>query len=60
MYSALSKGVANYGSMSNYAGSDLTGVMSSWISQPGHPILNVAVNYENSTIVLNQVQIAFN
>ncbi|XP_026484281.2 membrane alanyl aminopeptidase-like [Vanessa tameamea] len=54
LYSSLTEGVNNFNSMSNYSGFDITSVMSSWITQAGHPILNVEVNHDDSSITLTQ------
>lgn len=55
MYEALDIGARNYSALAAYADTDVAEVMNSWISQPGHPTLNVEINYEENTIVLTQV-----
>lgn len=56
MYEALERGVNLFYSFSNvYPGQTVTSVMSSWISQPGHPVVQVNVDRENKQITLNQV-----
>ncbi|XP_041970214.1 membrane alanyl aminopeptidase-like [Aricia agestis] len=60
LYTALNFGVAQYNSMSQYPDSDVTTVMSSWVSQAGHPILKVDVDYTTSTITLTQKRFYIN
>lgn len=55
MYKALDVGVRNTSSLAMYPNTDITEVMSSWISQPGHPILHVDINYATDEVVLTQV-----
>lgn len=55
MYEALDLGVRNFSSLEAYPETTITEVMSSWISQAGHPTLHVEINYEDDTVVLTQV-----
>ncbi|KAL4705512.1 hypothetical protein ACJJTC_011454 [Scirpophaga incertulas] len=54
MYSALEQGVNKSNSFTLYDGETVTSVMSSWISQAGHPVLDVEVDYNNDTVILSQ------
>ncbi|XP_045765661.1 membrane alanyl aminopeptidase-like [Maniola jurtina] len=54
LYTALSQGVNVYNSLASYPGSDITDVMSSWISRAGYPLVHVEVNHDDSSIVLTQ------
>ncbi|XP_045519265.1 membrane alanyl aminopeptidase-like [Pieris brassicae] len=54
LYAGLEEGVATFNSLSRYPGFDLTSVMSSWISQAGHPVLHVEVDHANSLVKLKQ------
>ncbi|XP_059049752.1 membrane alanyl aminopeptidase-like [Achroia grisella] len=54
LYSGLDAGVQRYNALSAYPGFNIKDIMSSWITQPGHPVLNVEVDYVNKTISLTQ------
>ncbi|XP_028172441.1 membrane alanyl aminopeptidase-like [Ostrinia furnacalis] len=54
MYSALEKGVNTTNSLALYPGHTIGDIMSSWISQAGHPVLDVQVNYEAGSVTLTQ------
>lgn len=54
LYSALSQGVDNFNSLSDYADINFTSIMESWITQSGFPVVQVDVNGEESTITLTQ------
>lgn len=60
MYSSLHEGVDTFNALSAYPETDITSVMSSWISQAGHPILSVEVNYDDNKITLTQVRNLYN
>ncbi|KOB70213.1 Aminopeptidase N-5, partial [Operophtera brumata] len=54
LFKALDIGVQNTSSLAMYPNTDITEVMSSWISQAGHPILHVDINYETDNVLLTQ------
>ncbi|KAL0882642.1 hypothetical protein ABMA27_001077 [Loxostege sticticalis] len=54
MYSALEKGVNATNALAPYPGVTIGDVMSSWIAQAGHPVLDVQVNYEDGSVTLTQ------
>ncbi|XP_052753559.1 membrane alanyl aminopeptidase-like isoform X2 [Galleria mellonella] len=54
LYAGLNTGVQTYDSLAAYPGFNISGVMGSWISQPGHPVLEVNVDYANKTATLTQ------
>ncbi|KAM3967291.1 membrane alanyl aminopeptidase [Aphomia sociella] len=54
LYEGLDSGIQRYNSLATYPGVTIKDIMSSWINQAGHPILNVNVNYENGTVSLSQ------
>ncbi|XP_030032733.2 membrane alanyl aminopeptidase-like [Manduca sexta] len=55
MYSALEEGVAHANqAMSAYPNLNVTDIMASWISQPGHPLLTVNINYNTRVASLHQ------
>ncbi|CAH2105884.1 unnamed protein product [Euphydryas editha] len=60
LYSALTGGVDNFMSLSNYPNINFTSIMDSWITQSGYPILQVDVNEEDSTITLTQKRFYIN
>ncbi|XP_050343244.1 membrane alanyl aminopeptidase-like isoform X2 [Nymphalis io] len=60
LYSSLTEGINNFNSCSNYSGFNFTSIMSSWITQPGYPILNVEVDHANSSIILTQKRFYMN
>ncbi|CAH2105883.1 unnamed protein product [Euphydryas editha] len=60
LYSALTRGVDDFMSLSNYPNINFTSIMDSWITRSGHPILQVDVNKEDSTITLTQKRFYIN
>ncbi|XP_072939870.1 putative aminopeptidase-2 [Epargyreus clarus] len=55
LYEGLQTGVTAYpNSLSLYPETDITTVMSSWITQSGHPIVHVTVNRDDFTVSLTQ------
>lgn len=60
MYSALEKGVNATNALAPYPGVTIGDVMSSWIAQAGHPVLDVQVNYEDGSVTLTQVLDGYN
>ncbi|XP_013184610.2 membrane alanyl aminopeptidase [Amyelois transitella] len=54
LYEGLNAGVLSTNAMSSYPGLTIKDVMSSWITQAGHPILTVNVDYESATASLTQ------
>lgn len=56
MYEALDIGAKSYSALAAYHDTTVSQVMSSWITQPGYPILDVTVNYEDDTVTLKQVR----
>ncbi|CAH2070908.1 unnamed protein product, partial [Iphiclides podalirius] len=54
MYTSLHEGVLTFNALSAYPETDITTVMSSWITQAGHPILSVHINYDENKITLTQ------
>lgn len=55
LYSALEEGVNTTNSLAAYNGATIADVMNSWVSQAGHPVLMVEVNYETNSVTLTQV-----
>ncbi|XP_049870026.1 membrane alanyl aminopeptidase-like [Pectinophora gossypiella] len=60
LYAALEEGVTSDNSLDAYPGVTFTVVMSSWITQAGHPVLTVSVDYETETVILTQTRFYIN
>ncbi|XP_013142033.1 PREDICTED: membrane alanyl aminopeptidase-like [Papilio polytes] len=60
LYTSLHNAVVTYNALSAYPETDITSVMSSWISKSGHPVLHVDVNYEENKITLTQKRFYIN
>ncbi|GBP46436.1 Membrane alanyl aminopeptidase [Eumeta japonica] len=54
MYDSLQIGANAASSLNDYNGYTVGDVMSSWIAQPGHPVLNVDIDYDTEQITLTQ------
>ncbi|CAD0197373.1 unnamed protein product [Chrysodeixis includens] len=54
LYQGLSEGVSAFNSLSTYSNTNIADIMSSWITQAGHPLLTVNINYETETVTLTQ------
>lgn len=55
MYAALQQAANSAGSLANYPGATVSGVMGSWVSQAGHPVVVVSVDSDTGNITLRQV-----
>ncbi|XP_047022060.1 membrane alanyl aminopeptidase-like [Helicoverpa zea] len=60
LYQGLHEGVSAYNALSSYPGANIADVMSSWITQAGHPVLKVDIDYETDTVTLSQKRYYFN
>nr|QEV86803.1 aminopeptidase N8 [Chilo suppressalis] len=54
LYAGLQSGVASTSALASYPGATVASVMESWITQAGHPVLEVTVDYEKEVVTLNQ------
>ncbi|CAH0605713.1 unnamed protein product [Chrysodeixis includens] len=54
LYQGLSEGVSAFNSLSTYSNTNIADIMSSWVTQAGHPLLTVNINYETETVTLTQ------
>ncbi|XP_075971973.1 putative aminopeptidase-2 [Anticarsia gemmatalis] len=54
LYAGLDRGVVQYNSLSAYPNATITDVMASWITQAGHPVVDVNVNYQTGVVNLTQ------
>ncbi|KAJ8727738.1 hypothetical protein PYW07_001857 [Mythimna separata] len=54
LYQGLNEGVRAYNSLSSYPSSTIDDVMGSWISQAGHPVVTVYIDYETDIVTLTQ------
>lgn len=55
LYNALEEGVNVNNALGDLNGAKIGDIMDSWISQPGHPIIEVEIDYTNNTVSLSQV-----
>lgn len=55
LYTSLHQAVINTSALADYPGSNIAGIMAPWITQAGHPILTVNIDYDNKTVILTQV-----
>ncbi|CAG9795008.1 unnamed protein product [Diatraea saccharalis] len=54
LYAGLQTGVNVYNGLSAYPGATVANIMGSWITQAGHPVLDVNVDYGNNVVSLSQ------
>nr|AWT23001.1 aminopeptidase N8 [Hyphantria cunea] len=54
LYAALDYAVTTQNSLNSYPNATVADVMGSWISQAGHPIVHVNINYNTDTVTLTQ------
>ncbi|KAH9643218.1 hypothetical protein HF086_012880 [Spodoptera exigua] len=55
LYEGLHQGVQRYSALSSFPGHNISEVMSSWISQAGHPVVKVTIDYSTSVVTLTQI-----
>lgn len=55
LYQGLSGGVSTFNALSSYSNTNISDIMNSWITQAGHPLLTVNINYDTETVTLTQV-----
>ncbi|KAJ2952367.1 hypothetical protein O0L34_g4651 [Tuta absoluta] len=61
MFNALNEGAKSARSLEQYeVNTNVDDVMEPWISQAGHPLLDVNVNYETETVYLSQKRFYYN
>ncbi|XP_049870025.1 membrane alanyl aminopeptidase-like [Pectinophora gossypiella] len=60
LYAALEEGITSDNSLAGYSGVIFTEVMSSWITQAGHPVVTVHVDYETEMVTLTQARFYMN
>ncbi|XP_068631136.1 membrane alanyl aminopeptidase-like [Battus philenor] len=60
LYASLFEGAATYNSLFAYKETNISSIMNSWISQAGHPVLQVDINYEENKITLTQKRFYIN
>ncbi|XP_026737407.1 membrane alanyl aminopeptidase-like [Trichoplusia ni] len=54
LYQGLSGGVSTFNALSSYSNTNISDIMNSWITQAGHPLLTVNINYDTETVTLTQ------
>ncbi|KAF9798704.1 hypothetical protein SFRURICE_007034 [Spodoptera frugiperda] len=54
LYEGLHQGVQRYNALSSFPGHNISDVMNSWISQAGHPVVKVTIDYSTNVVTLTQ------
>ncbi|KAI8424607.1 hypothetical protein MSG28_003041 [Choristoneura fumiferana] len=60
LYTSFHQAAINTSALADYPGTNIAGIMGPWITQPGHPILTVNIDYENESVLLTQKRFYLN